>query len=162
MCNRWFDGTRTTLSLYDSSDRTRRLSALTWWNRHDHRSIARWHHRTSKGRSGDFRWPLHIFVRRLRSSSDQMLDQDRMVWATQTSDKSEGKTDLLNLIRDNDIFLTEQFLVKGYPKSHLGFLNWCRLYLRVTTHSDITSGDGCYLLPYITQCHNPLQHYSSI
>ena len=72
------------------------------------------------------------------------------------------KTDLLRLLRDNDVFLTEQFLVKGYPKSHLGLLNQCRLYLWVTTQFDITSGDGCYLLPHVTQRHNPLQHFSSL
>ena len=76
--------------------------------------------------------------------------------------KMMEKTASLTLKRDNDIFLNEQFLTKGYPKSQLVLINRCRLYLQVTTQSDITSGDGCYLLRHITQRHNPLQHYSSL
>ena len=93
-CTRRFDGTWITLSLYDSSDRTRRLPALTWWKRHNNRSVAWCHHRISQGRSGDFRWTLNIFVRRLWSPSDQKLDQGCMVWATHTSNPSEGKNRL--------------------------------------------------------------------
>ena len=81
---------------------------------------------------------------------------------TQQQIKVMEKTASLTLKRDNDIFLNEQFLTKGYPKSQLVLINWCWLYLQVTTQSDITSGDGCYLLSHITQCHNPLQHYSSL
>ena len=41
-------------------------------------------------------------------------------------------------------------------------LNTCRLYLQVTTLSDIVSGDGYYILEHIFQRRNPLQSYSSI
>ena len=51
---------------------------------------------------------------------------------------------------------------KGYSKRKLEILNECRVYLQVTTLSDITSGNGHYLLDHIFQRNNPLQSYSSL
>ena len=44
----------------------------------------------------------------------------------------------------------------------MNLLNQCRVYLQVTTLLDITSGDGCYVLPHVFMRHNPLQAYSHI
>ena len=72
------------------------------------------------------------------------------------------KTKSLFLKWDNDVFLNETFLSKGYSKKKLRTLNTCRLYLQVSTLSDISSGDGYYLLEHILKRNNPLQQYSSI
>ncbi len=44
--------------------------------------------------------------------------------------------------RDNDVFIMEQLARAGHTPKQLSELNRCRLYLQVTTHSDISSGDG--------------------
>ena len=71
------------------------------------------------------------------------------------------KTKVLLLKRDNNVFLNEMFLSKGYSKKKLQLLNICQLYLQVTTLSDITLGDSHYLLEHIFHWSNPLQSYSS-
>ena len=82
------------------------------------------------------------------------------IWENKLTVKE--KTTSLFLKRDNDVFLNETFLSKGYSKKKLHILNICRLYLQVSTLSDITSGDGYYLLEHIFDKYNPLQQYSSI
>ena len=65
------------------------------------------------------------------------------------------QTESLKPKQDNDILLIEQFTSIGYSKGKMTLLNQCRVYLQVTTLSDLTSGDGCYLLPHTFMRHNP-------
>jgi hypothetical protein len=44
------------------------------------------------------------------------------------------------------------FAEHGISGSDLAKLNFCRLYLQVCTISDIASGDGKHILPYILNC----------
>lgn len=48
--------------------------------------------------------------------------------------------------RINDSCILEDFLLFNPPNSHLTHLNLCRLFLRVTTLSDIVSSNGRYIL----------------
>eukprot|EP00978_Attheya_sp_CCMP212_P032090 scaffold123677_cov34-Attheya_sp.AAC.5 len=48
--------------------------------------------------------------------------------------------------RDNDQFLTTLFINLGYRKASLKALNRCRMFLQVSSLSDISSGDGCSIL----------------
>ena len=48
----------------------------------------------------------------------------------------------LQLKRENDAFLMEGFIAAGATTTELQAINRCRLYLRVTTVSDISTGDG--------------------
>eukprot|EP00978_Attheya_sp_CCMP212_P024904 scaffold79025_cov34-Attheya_sp.AAC.1 len=45
-----------------------------------------------------------------------------------------------------------RFADHGFSGKDLARLNICRLYLQVTTVSDIASGDGTYMLPFILDC----------
>jgi hypothetical protein len=51
----------------------------------------------------------------------------------------------LQLKRRYDQFLMQAFLENGYGKKQLKLLNLCRVWARVTTLSDITTGDGRHL-----------------
>jgi hypothetical protein len=54
----------------------------------------------------------------------------------------------LPLIRDNDKYIMEEFYRSGQRGQALFRLNCCRMYLQVTTVSDITTGDGYYITQY--------------
>ena len=54
----------------------------------------------------------------------------------------EDQTPYLKLARRNDSLIMEQFMQKGFSGKDLTKLNKIRMYLRATTISDITSGDG--------------------
>eukprot|EP00978_Attheya_sp_CCMP212_P031783 scaffold121357_cov60-Attheya_sp.AAC.3 len=45
-----------------------------------------------------------------------------------------------------------QFAEHGFSGKDLAMQNICRLYLQVSTVSDIASGDGTYMLPFILEC----------
>lgn len=51
----------------------------------------------------------------------------------------------LTLFRDGDSLLMDMFIDLEVDQHTLLWLNWCRLYLHVTTISDITTADGLYL-----------------
>ena len=72
------------------------------------------------------------------------------------------KTASLQSKRDNDMFLTKQFTCKRYTNSQLALLNQCRLYLQIANLSDVTLGNGHYLLPNVFLRYNPLQKYNTI
>jgi hypothetical protein len=57
-------------------------------------------------------------------------------------DIKDSTTKNLHLHRENDVFLMEIFAHQGYSKETLKKINRCRLYLQVTTLSDITCGYG--------------------
>jgi hypothetical protein len=58
----------------------------------------------------------------------------------------------------NDSFLMARFAEHGFSGSDLAKLKFCRLYLlQVCTISDIASGDGKHVLPYILNCTKDLQ-----
>jgi hypothetical protein len=54
----------------------------------------------------------------------------------------------LKLQRENDTFLMQTFAEAGYKGAALKNLNNCRMFLQVITLSDISSGDGQYILPF--------------
>jgi hypothetical protein len=54
----------------------------------------------------------------------------------------DSTTKNLSLHRENDVFLMEIFAHHGYKKATLQKINRCRLYLQVTTLSDIVCGYG--------------------
>eukprot|EP00978_Attheya_sp_CCMP212_P022900 scaffold69152_cov82-Attheya_sp.AAC.1 len=57
------------------------------------------------------------------------------------------------LLRCNeDSFLMACLADHGFSGKDLARLNICRLYLQVATVSDIASGDGTYMLPFILDC----------
>jgi hypothetical protein len=49
--------------------------------------------------------------------------------------------------RTNDQFLMQTFAHAGYNKKDLRLLNLCRLWAKVITVADITSGAGTHLIP---------------
>ena len=76
-----------------------------------------------------------------------------------------GYTTCLQLRRVNDAFLMEIFLHHGFAKFQLWQLNQCRIFLRVSTVSDITSGNGHYVLPHflsVENPHNPMAESNSL
>eukprot|EP00978_Attheya_sp_CCMP212_P006315 scaffold14292_cov60-Attheya_sp.AAC.2 len=58
----------------------------------------------------------------------------------------------LLLLCNEDSFLMARFAGHGFLGKDLVKLNICRLYLQVSTVSDIASGDGTYMLPFILEC----------
>lgn len=54
----------------------------------------------------------------------------------------DNVTSDLQLQRENDLFLTEQFVECGFTDKERAQINICRNYLRVTTLADITKGGG--------------------
>eukprot|EP00978_Attheya_sp_CCMP212_P024993 scaffold79551_cov63-Attheya_sp.AAC.2 len=61
----------------------------------------------------------------------------------------------LQLQRDNDQFLMRGFSDGGYTGAALRNLNNCRMFLQAVTLSDISSGDGQYLLPFARHLRQP-------
>jgi hypothetical protein len=53
----------------------------------------------------------------------------------------------LKLQRVNDQFLMQAFADSGYNKKYLRLLNLCRLWAKVITLADITTGAGTHLIP---------------
>ena len=74
----------------------------------------------------------------------------------------EERTITLQHKQDNDVFLNEKFAEHGYSVNQRKILNTCRIYLKVTLLSDVTSGDGFYILPFVREGHNPMVDYSDI
>ena len=54
----------------------------------------------------------------------------------------DNVTPNLDLHRDGDLFLMEQFAAEDFTATELAHINRCRLYLQVTTLSDIMEGHG--------------------
>lgn len=54
-------------------------------------------------------------------------------------------TSQLEPLRTKDVFLMEAFVQNGYHGEPLRQLNCCRLYLRVTTLAEISTGDGRFI-----------------
>ena len=64
----------------------------------------------------------------------------------------------LKLLRTNDSFLMNRFHDAGYKEAELAQINRCRMFLRVTTVSDIATCDGCSILQSALQGQrNPFQ-----
>ena len=74
----------------------------------------------------------------------------------------EERTTSLQPKRDNEVYINEKFVEHGYTPNQRKILNTCRIFLRVTVLSDIISGDGCYMLPFVRNGPNPIQAYSDI
>ena len=76
------------------------------------------------------------------------------------------RTTSLALKRLGDSFLMDTFRSKGYSEDQLELLNMVRIFVRVTTLSDMVSGDGRYLLSFVNgnpnNSTNPISHYSSV
>lgn len=51
----------------------------------------------------------------------------------------------LEVLRDGDSLLMDDFIEALVPQEELKWLNWCRLYLHAVTLSDITTADGRYI-----------------
>jgi len=58
----------------------------------------------------------------------------------------EEDTPNLTLLRTNDSFLMNRFWEAGYKGAELAQINRCRMFLCVTTVSDIATGDGRSIL----------------
>jgi hypothetical protein len=58
----------------------------------------------------------------------------------------------LRLRCTNDHFIMDAFIHTGYKRRLLHDLNQCRIYLQVTTVSDMTNGTGTQLLPQALHC----------
>ena len=60
-----------------------------------------------------------------------------------------GCTVSLELKREGDSFIIDTFRHNGYSDDQLQLLNMVRIYTKVTTLSDMVSGDGRYLLAFV-------------
>ena len=70
----------------------------------------------------------------------------------------EEDTPNLKLLRTNDSFLMSRFCDAGYSGAELAQINHCRMFLRVTTVSDIATGDRRSILQSALQGQrNPFQ-----
>lgn len=71
------------------------------------------------------------------------------------------KTANLQLQRMNDSFIIEIFLRAGYYGQTLALLNRCRMFMKVVTLSDISSGDGKRILGgyFSGECRNDRSQY---
>ena len=65
----------------------------------------------------------------------------------------------LQVNRENDRFLMDILTNASYKKSQIRMFNRCRLYARVHTVSDITTGDGRFLIPDIILGSNPMKAF---
>ena len=72
------------------------------------------------------------------------------------------RTDSLILKRQQDSFIMDTFRRNGFSEEQIGLLNMVRIFVQVTTLSDMASGDGHYLLPFINKSVNPIAHFSSV
>ena len=72
------------------------------------------------------------------------------------------RTDSLILKRQQDSFIMDTFQRNGFSEEQIGLLNMVRIFVQVTTLSDMASGDGHYLLPFINESVNPIAHFSSV
>ena len=68
----------------------------------------------------------------------------------------------LELKRKGDSFIIDTFRHHGYSDDQLKLLNMVRIYTKVTTLSDMVSGDGRYLLAFVEGKVNPISHYLSV
>jgi len=50
------------------------------------------------------------------------------------------------LVRENDLFLMDEFMKYNFTPAQMKLINQCRLYLQVITIADITAADGKRLL----------------
>ena len=68
--------------------------------------------------------------------------QSTWLFMSGNSIKLKDNTPFIPLGREEDKILMEHFMLQGYKGIELRNINCCRLYLKVITLADITSGDG--------------------
>ena len=90
---------------------------------------------------------IEAFLGGVRSGT---LEAERSFHAIDAAIEELGKT--ANSIRydvetqrQDDQFLIQAFLDAGFEGEDLKWLNWCRLYLRAVTLSDICTADGQFI-----------------
>ena len=68
----------------------------------------------------------------------------------------------LQVKQENDQYIMQAALELALSPLQLRMINKCRIYLQVTTFSDLCSGDGFYLLPYYRERFNPLSQFTDL